>query len=133
MQDYFFVRRDKHYEQVNFQDILYIKAKLNYIQIVTEQKTILVMNSLTMISKHLPKELFCRIHNSFIVSLWHVMAFDRNFVYLYEMPGAVGLAKAKKLSIGHRHRFELPASITIMMNKSGTHVKKNQEPYELKA
>jgi DNA-binding LytR/AlgR family response regulator len=131
MQQFFYVRREKRYEQVNFSDIIYVKAKKGYIQIVTEQKTYLIMNTMAVIQKYLPDELFCRIHHSFIVALSRVKAFDRLWVWLHEAPEdqpyKLGLARVTELPVGFRYRSKLRASVSIMMNKSGSYHKKIKE------
>lgn len=128
MQQFFFVRREKRYEQIKFSDIIYVKGKKGYIQIVTEQKTYLVMNTLTVIQKHLPAELFSRIHHSYIVSLSRIKAFNRLWVWLHEAPEdkpyRIGLARVKELPVGFKYRSRLRSSVSIMMNKSGSYHRK---------
>ena len=125
MQQFFYIRRDKKYEQVRFADIIYVKGKNGYIQIVTEQQTYLVMNTLTVIKKFLPDQLFCRIHHSYIVALMRVKAFDRTYVQLCEAteekPFKLGLARISQLPVGFRYRGDLRKSVAIMRNKSGSH------------
>jgi hypothetical protein len=139
MQNFFFVRREKHYEQVRFEDIIYVKAKRGYIQIVCEQKTFLVMNTLTEVKKFLPDELFCRIHHSYIVALWRVKAFDRTYVDLNEAPEGrpfrQGLARVCRLPIGQlAYRNQFRSSIRIMKNKPGSYgATKKKAAYELQS
>lgn len=130
MQQFFYVRKEKHYEQVKFSEIIYIKAKRGYIQIVCEQRTLLVMNSLLEVKKFLPVDMFCRIHISYIVALERIKRFDIASVELHEAPVdkpyKPGLAQMTKLSIGLTHREEFLRSISIMLNKSGHYrIRKN--------
>jgi len=37
------------------------------------------------LEEHLPADLFCRVHRSYIVSIDHVMAFDNTTVYLKDV------------------------------------------------
>jgi hypothetical protein len=137
LQPFFYVRREKRYEQVRFEDIIYIKAKKGYIQIVCEQRTLLVMNTLTEITKFLPPELFTRIHHSYIVALWRVREFDRTYVELYEAPEdkpyKLGLAQITRLpvgQIGYRNNFR--KSVKILKNKSGSNTAtKRRAAFEL--
>jgi hypothetical protein len=127
MQPFFYIRREKRYEQVSFDDIIYIKGKVNYIQIVCEQQTILVMNTLTEVLKFLPAESFCRIHHSYIVALKRIKYFDRTYVDLHQAPEdkpyKMGLARVERLPVGqlnYRNRFR--KSVSILINKTGSHV-----------
>ena len=128
MQPFFYVRRDKRYEQINFSDIIYIKGKKGYIQIVTEQRTYLIMNTLTVVLNHLPPDQFTRIHHSYIVSLSRMKAFDRLWVWLHDMPEDTafrpGLARVKELPVGFKYRSKLRQSVSLMLNKSGSYHRK---------
>lgn len=132
MQSCFYVRREKRYEQIRFADILYIKGKSGYIQIVCEQQTVLVMNTLTEIKKLLPPELFCRIHHSYIVALERVQYFDRTYVELYEAPEdkpyKMGLARINRLPVGQlNYRNGFRKSVSILKNKSGSYTAKGRK------
>lgn len=132
MQSFFYVRREKRYEQIRFDDILYIKARNGYIQIVCEQQTVLVMNTLTEVKKILPTELFCRIHHSYIVALERVKYFDRTYVELYEAPPdkpyKMGLARINRLPVGQlNYRNGFRKSVLILKNKSGSYTAKSRK------
>lgn len=63
-----FVKSDKKMVKINLNDILYIEGLKDYIQIVTSKEKVITYLSLSAIEEKLPKELFIRIHRSFIVS-----------------------------------------------------------------
>ncbi|HET6996764.1 MAG TPA: LytTR family DNA-binding domain-containing protein [Chitinophagaceae bacterium] len=118
-QDFFYVRLDKRYEQIAFDAIIYIRGKNGYIQIVTAERIYLVMNTLREVEKHLPKNLFCRIHHSYIVSLRRIKAFNVHQVWLHEPSRKQGLASITELPVGVHYRNLLKGSVIIMVNKSG--------------
>jgi hypothetical protein len=128
MQPFFYVRIDKRYEQINFNDIIYIKGKKGYIQIVTEQRTFLIMNTLASVVNYLPPDQFARIHHSYIVSLSRMKAFDRLCVWLHDMPEdkpyRPGLARVKELPVGFAYRGKLRQAVSFMLNKSGSYHRK---------
>ena len=136
MQLFFYVRREMRYEQIRFADVLYIKAKRGYMQVVTEQRTFLVLNTLSELMKILPAELFCRIHHSYIVSIERVKEFDRTYVKLHEAPPdkpyKQGLARISELPMGFAYRSNFLKSVVILKNKTGSHTKtKRKAEFEL--
>lgn len=92
-------------------------------RVVTEQKTYLVLNRMELIQNYLPKELFCRIHRSYIVSLERVRAFDNFKVWLYPPPESKvyrpGLARLEELPLGKNFRKAIRDSVAIMPNRAG--------------
>ena len=123
MQQYFFVRADGKYEKINFSELIFVKARRGYMQVVTESKTYLVLNRMELVQKYLPKELFCRIHRSYVVGLEKVKAFDNFKVWLYPPPeGKIyrpGLARLQELPLGKHFRKTIRESIAIMPNRAG--------------
>lgn len=123
MQDFFFVRCDGKYEKVNFSELIFVRSRRAYMQVVTEHKTYLVLNRMELVQQYLPKELFCRIHRSYIVALKRVKAFDNFTVWLYPASeGKVyrpGMARLKELPLGKHYRKTLRESVSIMPNRAG--------------
>jgi DNA-binding LytR/AlgR family response regulator len=123
MQNFFFVRCDGRYEKVNYSELIFVRSRRAYMQVVTENKTYLVLNRMELVQQYLPKHLFCRIHKSYIVALERVKAFDNFKVLLYSPPeGKVyrpGMARMKELPIGEHFRKGLRESVPIMPNRAG--------------
>ena len=69
--------------------------------------TNMVLVTLKQWERVLPREVFCRIHRGYIVSVWKVQSFDNRYVYL----------AGEKISIGEQYRGALPDSVTILMNE----------------
>lgn len=103
MQKYFFVRINGKYLKINFQEILYVEGCRNYIKIVTEGRSHLVLFSMKGMEKLLPSYLFKRIHKSFIVSLDKIISFDADTVFL----------KGKELPMGQQYRSQLEKAVVI--------------------
>jgi len=112
-QPWFFIRSNSRYVKVNLCDIVYAEALKNYVRIVTPQKNWLVLLSLKELEKALPGDCFCRVHRSFMVSLEHVLSFDRDTVY---MPQA-------NIPIGESYRQALENTITLLVREAGQPVK----------
>ncbi len=76
--EYFFVKSNRKYEKINFNDILFIEALQNYVTIHTASGKIIVYMTLKSIYEALPKANFLKVHKSFIVSLQHIDSIDGN-------------------------------------------------------
>ncbi len=100
MQKYFFIRSGSRYVKISYQDIIYVEACRNYIKLVTEDKSLLILFSMKRMEEILPSY-FRRIHKSFIVSLDKITGFDSGKVYL----------KDKELPIGLQYKAELEKGI----------------------
>jgi DNA-binding LytR/AlgR family response regulator len=110
MQSFFFIRHDGRNVKIDFQDILYIEARKNYTRLAMEERpTVTVLVTLKQWERVLPRDLFCRIHRGYIVSIGKVLSFDNKYVYL---PGG------DKISIGEQYRTALPEAVTILVNES---------------
>ncbi|SHN28286.1 LytTR family DNA-binding domain-containing protein [Chitinophaga sp. CF418] len=63
---------DNH-EVILTRNILYISVKLNYCTIkLSDNRKILLRQSLKQVEEQLPEDMFCRVHRSYIISLEHV-------------------------------------------------------------
>jgi DNA-binding LytR/AlgR family response regulator len=112
-QPWFFIRSGSRYVKVNLSDIIYAEALKNYVRIVTTQKKWLVLLSMKELQKALPDDQFCRVHRSFIVSLEHVEAFDKDTVYLAQA----------NIPIGESYRRVMEDHIILLAKEAGQPVK----------
>lgn len=70
IKDSFFLKRDKHYVKVKINEILYIHADGNYLNIYKSiSEKFIIRSSIKNIVKHLPKESFFSPHKSYIINL----------------------------------------------------------------
>lgn len=99
--DFFFVKADKKLVKVNFDDIIYIEGLKDYVIIRLMQGRIITLQTMKNLEDRLPKNLFRRIHRSFIVAMDKVMAIEGNMVEVMEKD------KPKLLPIGKNYRDEL--------------------------
>lgn len=103
MQKYLFIKVNGKYVKVNFHEIIYVEGYKNYVKIVTENKTHLVLITMKRLENLLPPVLFRRIHKSFIGALDKIIEFDGGRVYL----------KDKMLPIGQQYKRELEKLVMI--------------------
>jgi len=78
--DFIFLKADKIDHKILFSEIKYIEGCGNYIKVFTNNKMLLVAETLTTIEKNLPTELFVRIHKSYIVSIKKIDQIEGNLI-----------------------------------------------------
>lgn len=62
-------RAERKMVKINFDEILFIESLRDYVRVVTASKALLTKQSISSLEETLPKELFIRIHRSFIIAL----------------------------------------------------------------
>lgn len=108
MKPFFFIREQGKYIRINFNDIHYLEARSNYVQIVTTSRNFMCLVSLRQIAKLLPEDWFCRVHRSFMVGIAHLQAFDTEHAYLPD----------KVIPIGDSYRIALHRHVTMVRCKA---------------
>jgi len=68
----FILYADKTKFKINSKDILYLKAEVDYVRVVTTKQQILILDSLHKWEDKLKDLPFCRSHRSFIVNVKHI-------------------------------------------------------------
>ena len=79
-----FVKTEYRLEGIEIADILYIEGMGDYRRIVTPTKKIMTLQSFSELHDLLPKDLFCRVHHSFIVSINKIEKIERNRILIKE-------------------------------------------------
>jgi DNA-binding LytR/AlgR family response regulator len=76
--DYIFIKTEFRYEKVDFNDILFIEGKGDYLCIVTTKKKIMTLQGFKKMEDSLPHNNFCRVHKSYIISIDKIESIERN-------------------------------------------------------
>ena len=113
MQNFFFIRAAHRYQKIQLGDILYIEACKNYVSVVTEKKSYMVLVSLKQLERMLPSEQFCRVHRSYIVSLDRADGFDQESVFLNQV----------MIPVGEQYREKLKNSVQILVSETRSAIK----------
>jgi DNA-binding LytR/AlgR family response regulator len=71
-----FFRVDKKMVKVNINDILYIESVKDYVKVKTLSKEITTQQKISYLEESLPKNLFLRIHRSFIVAISKIESYS---------------------------------------------------------
>ena len=79
-----FIKTEYRLEGVDTSEILYIEGMGDYRRIVTLQKRIMTLQTFKELTDLLPVEKFCRVHNSFVVSLEKIEKIERNRITIKE-------------------------------------------------
>jgi DNA-binding LytR/AlgR family response regulator len=73
-------RSDRRMIKVALDDILYIESIKDYIKVITTTGTIITKQSISSVEETLPKDMFMRIHRSFIIRLDRITEIEENAV-----------------------------------------------------
>lgn len=79
---FFFVKNDKQYNKIFFDDILFIESMENYVIIHTSSSKEIARSSLKNIIDLLPKDMFLQVHRSYVVNIIHIQSVDGNQLVL---------------------------------------------------
>lgn len=80
--DHIFIKKNKGFSRVRFNEINYIEALADYVQINSENERFTVLSTMKAITERLPEKKFLRIHRSFIVSIDKIDRIDENMVII---------------------------------------------------
>lgn len=95
--EYFFVKEDSKLVRINFRDIEYIECMKDYAKIFTKQRMIVTHHTMKKFEEVLPKDLFLRVHKSYIVAMPAIQSVYGN---------TIEITKAK-IPIGAMYKDEL--------------------------
>jgi DNA-binding LytR/AlgR family response regulator len=79
---YLFLRKDTFFQRIALSDIRWIKADGNYTEFHTSGERFVQTVQLSKVEKRLPKNLFRRVHRSYMVNIDYVTGFLGNTLYL---------------------------------------------------
>lgn len=78
----FYVNIDRRLIKINFNSVNIIEAKGDYIHIKTEVKNYIVHSTLKKIEDKLPKDIFLKVHRSFIINTNKIIDIEDNSVLI---------------------------------------------------
>lgn len=92
-------RSDRKMIKVALNDILYIESLKDYIKVITVSNIIITKQPLSSVEETLPKEMFIRIHRSYIVALNKIESYNHELVWIAK----------QELPISRMYRHEVRA------------------------
>ena len=95
--EHIFVKSNLKKRKVYIKDIKWIEALGDYVKVVTEENSLVVLSTMKAFEKELPEGKFLRIHKSYIVNLDKIDRFNSKNVEVgaYEIP----LSRNKKTQL----------------------------------
>ena len=87
---FIFLKTEYRLEKVNFDDILYIESRGDYIYVITRQTKILTLMPLKSITAKLPEERFIRVHKSFVVAVNKIDAIEQGRIHIKDAAIPIG-------------------------------------------
>jgi DNA-binding LytR/AlgR family response regulator len=86
--DYIFVKSDRQFKKILFNDILFVESMENYVVIQTVSSREVVYTTLKQLYESLPQAIFQQIHRSYIVNIDQVNAIEGNLLNVnsYKIP-----------------------------------------------
>jgi len=98
IEPYFFVRENLTYVQIRYEDVLYMKAQENFLQIVTITKSFLPILSITKMEEQLKGDRFLRVHRSYLVNRSKISIIGKNEIIL---------SNGQVIPIGDQYRSQI--------------------------
>ena len=89
-QNHIFVKADRRFYRILFENILFIEGLKDYIIIHTDQRRIITKTTLKAVLELLPANIFMRVNKSYIVNLNQIEAFDANDIFIGKHEIAIG-------------------------------------------
>ncbi len=89
-EEYVFIRTEGKIYKVLYADLFYGEAKGNYTKIVTAQHTLLPVMTFSNFEELLPKNIFLRVHRSFIVNKSKITLIEGNRILIHNNEIPIG-------------------------------------------
>lgn len=83
-----YIRQADAFQQINWEDILYIEGMQNYLKLHFKDKSLIIHQTMGSLETILPKDSFYRIHRSYLVNTKHIdkVLGGRLFINKMELP-----------------------------------------------
>ena len=96
-ENFIFIRTNYSFIKIFFDDIIYIKAMENFVQVVTANDTHTTLVSLKNILSKLPNNIFKQVHRSYIINFSKIQSLEKNTLKIdkYDIP--IGAAFKEKV------------------------------------
>lgn len=88
--EHLFVYADKTHHRILIKDILYLKAEVDYVKVITKDTSLLVLDSLRNWEDKLFNYNFLRVHRSYIVNLQRIDKVSGNRVFINNQEIPIG-------------------------------------------
>lgn len=86
--EFFFVKSDRKFHKVKFDDILFVEGLKDYVILQLEGQKIITRMNMKGIGDLLPSDVFMRVNKSYIINTSKIESFDNNDIFIknFEIP-----------------------------------------------
>ena len=95
--NFIFIRTNYSFTKIFFDDIIYIKAMENFVQIVTTNDTYTTLVSLKNMLSKLPNNIFKQVHRSYIINFNKIQSLEKNTLKIDKHDIPIGAAFKEKI------------------------------------
>lgn len=82
LRDHIFIRKDYMMIKVRFDDLVWIKSEMNYLELICQEDKHIVRSTLKEFVDKLPPDQFLQVHKSFCINIRHITAIDHSSIWL---------------------------------------------------
>ena len=104
--DHIFVKSNLKKRKIYIHEIKWIEALGDYVKLITNTKSFVILSTMKAFENELPKALFLRIHKSYIVNLKKVERYDSRHVEIEKM----------KLPLSRTRKTQLSQALDVIVN-----------------
>jgi DNA-binding LytR/AlgR family response regulator len=97
MQTYFFIRTDRQFVKIVYNELVCVESLGNFVRITTDNGKYLTQLSIRQMEQVLPKDSFYRINRGCIIAVDRILSFDNNHVKLKDKEIPFGETQRKFL------------------------------------
>ncbi|HEX5655016.1 MAG TPA: LytTR family DNA-binding domain-containing protein [Chitinophagaceae bacterium] len=116
---FLYFRADRKMVKVFLDDILFIESLKDYIKVVTTHRVIISKQSISSLEAMLPKDVFVRVHRSYIIAVNKIDSYNPDFIEIGK----------KEIPIGRLFRHDTNRALHISSLKNDT-MKPSNKPNE---
>ncbi len=104
--EHIFVKSNLKKRKIYINQIKWIEALGDYVKLITNDKSFVILSTMKAFENELPKGLFLRIHKSYIINLKKVERYDSKFVEIEKM----------KLPLSRTRKTQLSEALDVIVN-----------------
>ena len=104
--DHIFVKSNLKKRKIYINQIKWIEALGDYVKLITSYKSFVILSTMKAFENELPKEVFLRIHKSYIVNLKKIERYDSKYVEVEKM----------KLPLSRTRKTQLSQALNLIVN-----------------
>ena len=104
--DHIFVKSNLKKRKIYINQIKWIEALGDYVKLITNNRSFVILSTMKAFENELPKGLFLRIHKSYIINLKKVERYDSKYVEIEKM----------KLPLSRTRKTQLSKALDVIVN-----------------